>query len=367
MNFIWIIVFFLVLLSGCGYVSWHVWQILPFSSLGKWIVVAFLLLCLVCFFANFIFGIDQYPMSLSVFFYQLGNSSIFIGLYLVIFFLLMDLGLTIHLVPKSFLYNSWSGSLSTLVLMLGTFIYGYFNYQHKQRVPLELSSDGKLKHEHRLVMLTDLHLGYHNRADEFNKWIDKVNAENPEVILIAGDIIDGSIRALEEQKMASEFKKLKAPIYACLGNHEYISGEPRAQKFYQEAGIHLLRDNSAIISLKGGDRILVVGRDDRTNVRRSSLTNLIAGQPKTLYTILMDHQPYHLEEAEQSKINFQLSGHTHYGQVWPISWIEDAIYEDAFGPLQKGDTQYYVSSGIGIWGGKFRIGTRSEYIVATIK
>jgi len=72
------------------------------------------------------------------------------------------------------------------------------------------------------------------------------------------------------------------------------------------------------------------------------------------------------EEAQQAGIDFQLSGHTHHGQVWPISWITDAIYEQAFGPLQKGNTQYYISSGLGIWGGKFRIGTRSEYIVGTL-
>ena len=66
------------------------------------------------------------------------------------------------------------------------------------------------------------------------------------------------------------------------------------------------------------------------------------------YTILLDHQPYHLEDAERYGVDFQFSGHTHYGQVWPISWIEDRMYEDAFGSLQKGNTHYYVSSGIGI-------------------
>jgi predicted MPP superfamily phosphohydrolase len=85
------------------------------------------------------------------------------------------------------------------------------------------------------------------------------------------------------------------------------------------------------------------------------------------FTILMDHQPYKLEEAEQAGIDFQLSGHTHHGQVWPISWITDAIYECAFGQHQRGNTHYYVSSGIGIWGGKYRIGTCSEYVVATIR
>lgn len=77
--------------------------------------------------------------------------------------------------------------------------------------------------------------------------------------------------------------------------------------------------------------------------------------------------PYHLEEAEQNGIDFQFSGHTHHGQVWPVSWITDALYEKAYGSLQKGNTQYYISSGLGIWGGKFRIGTQSEYVVLTIE
>ena len=112
--------------------------------------------------------------------------------------------------------------------------------------------------------------------------------------------------------------------------------------------------------------INIIGRDDRTNLRRASVETLIKKTDTSKFTILLDHQPYHLEEAEKAGIDFQLSGHTHYGQVWPISWIEDAIYENAYGPLTKGKTRYFVTSGIGIWGGKFRIGTRSEYLVATI-
>ncbi|MBQ5579237.1 MAG: metallophosphoesterase, partial [Prevotella sp.] len=128
-------------------------------------------------------------------------------------------------------------------------------------------------------------------------------------------------------------------------------------------GIHLLRDQS--ITLPYG--ITIIGRDDRTNMRRKSVKDLTKEADMSKYTILLDHQPYHLEDAERYGVDFQFSGHTHYGQVWPISWIEDRMYEDAFGPLQKGNTHYYVSSGIGIWGGKFRIGTHSEYVVLTLK
>ena len=85
------------------------------------------------------------------------------------------------------------------------------------------------------------------------------------------------------------------------------------------------------------------------------------------FLILLDHQPYHLEQAERQHIDFQFSGHTHHGQVWPISWITESIYECAFGAHKRGHTNYYVSSGLGIWGGKFRIGTRSEYVVLNLQ
>ena len=77
--------------------------------------------------------------------------------------------------------------------------------------------------------------------------------------------------------------------------------------------------------------------------------------------------PIWVSLAEKAGVDFQLSGHTHRGQVWPISWITDALYECSWGEHQRGATRYYVSSGIGLWGGKFRIGTQSEYVVATLR
>ena len=209
--------------------------------------------------------------------------------------------------------------------------------------------------------MSDLHLGYHNRKAEFARWVKLVNTEKPDLILIAGDIIDVSVRPLMEEKVWEEFRKLRAPVFACLGNHEYYSGDANAERFFRESGIQLLRDSVATIN-----GINIIGRDDRTNLRRKRVAQLMARVDTSRYTILLDHQPYQLEEAELAGVDFQLSGHTHYGQVWPISWIEDAIYEDAYGPWQRGKTQYFVTSGIGIWGGKFRIGTRSEYLVAEL-
>lgn len=372
MNRMWGLVFFVLPFAGLAYTFWRTWCILPLANVYKYIILGVLLLCFLLMFGTFgVFNIDKMPMPLATACYETGNSSIFILLYMVMLYLLLDLGRAVHLVPHSFMFNSVKGSLTVLVVITGVFTYGYFHYLHKVRQPLELptskivtsSPANKGKGEAmKLVLVSDLHIGYHNQVRELNRWVDLINKENPDLILIAGDIIDGRIRPLREENMAASFHRLKAPVIAALGNHEYYTGLKDALPFYKDAGITLLRDSA--INIKG---INIIGRDDRTNPHRKSIKQLEQGLDMTRYTILLDHQPYHLEEAQQAGIDFQFSGHTHYGQVWPISWITDAIYEDAFGPLQKGKTQYYVSSGLGIWGAKFRIGTRSEYVVATLK
>jgi len=402
MKVMWMIIFFVLPIVGLSYVLWHIWQMLPWSNPWRWTAVGIALACFLTMFLGFSGAIERMPLDVASVVYEIGNSAIFVLLYLVMIFLVLDLGRAVHLIPKAWLFGNGYTSLGVFAVMLAIFGYGNAYYYNKVRQPLEIKTDKVISLEEdsmdaqgndsmedaendslrsfgkkvtKIVLLSDLHLGYHNRRSEFKKWVDLINAEHPDLILIGGDIIDSSVRPLLEENVTEEFHCLKAPVYACLGNHEYYSGEPKAQQFYRDAGIHLLRDSVAKIG-----NIAITGRDDRSNPHRKSIAEIIgqAERNRSLtmvsdkkkrkeFTILLDHQPYHLEEAEQNGIDFQFSGHTHHGQVWPISWITDAIYEDAFGPLRKGDTQYYVSSGMGIWGGKFRIGTRSEYVVLTLQ
>ena len=355
---------FLILLLplvALTYIAWHVWVLLPLSALWKSLVIALGVLSFAMLFLNFRRAFDGMPLSVAQMAYEVGTSSIFVLLYLVMIFLLLDLGRLFHLVPKTLLYHNGYTALGIFVLMLGVFVYGNLHYNNKVRMPLELKSQKPLPREYKIVMASDLHIGYHNPRKELARWVDMINAENPDFILIAGDIIDGSMRPIIEERMADEFHRLKAPVYACLGNHEFYSGVPGAKQFYKDAGIRLLVDESAVID----SSIVVIGRDDRTNMRRKPIKDLM-GSFASKYTIVLDHQPYNLDRAEAAGVDFQLSGHTHRGQVWPISWITDRIYECSWGSHQRGNTQFYVSSGIGIWGGKFRIGTQSEYVVATI-
>lgn len=359
--FFW--VFPLIVLSGMGYVLWHVWAILPFCKWLKWIVVIVMAFCTVGMFMLFGGALDRWPQPAACAAYEVSTSAIFVMLYLLITFLVLDIGRLVRLVPPSLLRDSWAGTIGVTLLMVVVFVAGNIKYHNKVRVPIELTTTKPIAHDYRMVMVSDLHLGFHNRRADLARWIDLINAEKPDMVLIAGDIVDISLRPLIEERMAEEFHRLNAPVYACLGNHEYYSNEPRAREFYQQAGIRLLSDSATVVD----STLCIIGRDDRTNPDRKELATLTHDIPDSLYTIVLDHQPYNLEKTEQCKVDFQFSGHTHRGQVWPISWITDAIYECSWGSHQRGGTRFYVSSGLGIWGGKFRIGTQSEYVVVTLK
>lgn len=358
---IWFFIFLLLPIFANVYVLWHVYRILPFVPWVKWSVVALMIVAFLLLFVGIFSGRMNMPFSLSVVIYEIGTSWIFILLYLLMIFLVLDIGRLVHLVPASLLVNSMKGSAAIALVVLGVFVYGNIHYNSKYRKELTIKTEKKLSRPYNVVMLSDLHVGYHNRKAELERWVEMINTEHPDLVLIAGDIIDNSTAPLEYQNMAENFRNIKAPVVACLGNHEYLSGTPNAQRFFDEAGITLLRD-----SIVEWEELTIIGRDDRSNPGRKSIRQLLGEIPTTSFTILLDHQPYNLNEAEEAGIDFQLSGHTHRGQVWPISWITDALYECSFGEWQRGKTQYYISSGMGIWGGKFRIGTRSEYVVATI-
>ena len=267
----------------------------------------------------------------------------------------------VGLVPRAWLYSNWLSLAVIVVLLTGVFTYGYFNYMDKRRHTVDLPTAKDVGGVVKIVMASDLHLGYHNPRKELARWVDMINAERPALVLLGGDVVDGSLRPIVAEDMAAELRRVEAPVLACPGNHEYYAGFEGSADFYRDAGITLLRDSAVTV---GG--IAVVGRDDRSNPHRKSLGALMRGVDKSKYVILLDHQPYHLEQAERAGVDFQFSGHTHHGQLWPISWITEAVYEDAYGPWRRGSTRYYVSSGLGLWGAKFRIGTCSEYVVATV-
>lgn len=304
---------------------------------------------------------------MSSIFYAIGTSWLFIFLYMFIITLFGDLVRATGFVSPSTISNYTRDNWIVLSLIVAfislLMVSGYLKYRTKERVQIPININKTVCDSNglKIVALSDLHLGYSIGVDELQEWVELINEENADIVLISGDIIDNSVRPLKEYDMAKYLRNIKSKygVYSILGNHEYISGLSESTQFIKDAGITLLKDETILVD----SCFYIVGRDDKTNPNRKPLSELVVNLDKSKPIILLDHQPYNLEEAEQNGIDFQFSGHTHRGQVWPISLITDWIYEDSYGSLQKGNTHVYVSSGMGIWGGKFRIGTQSEYVV----
>jgi predicted MPP superfamily phosphohydrolase len=369
------------------------------------VVIAIAVTAAIFFFLSMFLG-DRLPINVTSIMYKTGSTWFFILLELIVFFLLMDL---LRLLPflriSGLLYNSWAGFAGTVVLIGGMMVYGNINYFTPKRTEITVKMPINSYFTPQLssikaVFMSDLHIGYNISADEIAKWVSLVNKENPDIILFGGDIIDNSTRPLfADSSIAPLFRSLKARygIYGVLGNHEYISqrgrtiknstdptyreiqeaaataeselsntGLPEVERFYREAGITLLRDTT--INIAG--YLLITGRDDYSNPQRNSLEALLAVIPdtvrRTLPLVLLDHQPRNFNETAANGFTLQLSGHTHAGQLIPVSWITRLMYENNYGLLEKAATTFYVTSGLGIWGGKFRIGTKSEYVIVNL-
>ena len=195
-----------------------------------------------------------------------------------------------------------------------------------------------------------------------------VNAQKPDVILLAGDIFDEDLGPVIKKDMGKLLSKLEAPmgVYAVTGNHEYIGGVSQAVKYLKDHGITVLQDSVAVTEMFN-----IVGRDDRQSKvmggkPRKELASFMQNVNLNKFTVLLDHQPYHLNEAVENGIDLQISGHTHHGQLWPLSYITKSIFEVSRGYKKKDNTHIIVSTGYGTWGPPIRIGNRPEILLIDI-
>ncbi len=261
-----------------------------------------------------------------------------------------------------------AGGLIVLILVTGIVLYGYWNARMPQVRHYDLTiakKAGSLQQLH-VVMVSDIHLGTIVHNGRLIKLTDMINRLKPDLVLLPGDVIDEDIQIFEEQQMADTFRRLctKYGVFAVQGNHEYISGyADEAMHYLKEAGVHVLRDDYR----KVADCFYIVGRDDRIRERfgsgrRLELAALMQGIERSLPLILLDHQPFHLQEAQQQGVDLQLSGHTHAGQLFPIRLITRRLFETDWGYLWKGSLQIIVSSGFGTWGPPIRTGNRPEIV-----
>ena len=322
--------------------------------------VCFSVLFLICsflFVSFFIFrNSQQIPFTLGHVLYQFGTGWLVFILYMIIFLACTDL-------IKVFNYSFAYGFYISLFLTFSLLVYGYINYQHPKKQVINLSFNKPLANEEKLkiVAISDWHLGFGTGAKRFKKDIERINAENPDIILIGGDLIDNSVAPVASQEMEKGLNQLKARlgIYMVPGNHEYISGINACRDFLQKTNIQFLPDS--LVTLPCG--LQIVGRNDHANRNRLSVSEWTSLLDHDKPVIVIDHQPYNLHEAQQMKADLQFSGHTHNGQIIPLNFLIDCLFEVGYGYKKINQTHFYVSSGLALWGPPFRIGTNSEIVV----
>jgi predicted MPP superfamily phosphohydrolase len=191
-----------------------------------------------------------------------------------------------------------------------------------------------------------------------------INSENPDMVVIVGDLIDNSILPVKKADMCREFERVEARygIYMSAGNHEYISGIDACRNYLKTTRIQLLSDSVA----RPANGVAIVCRDDRQNLRRAKLDSLLTESDKGSFMVVLDHQPNAIAESQKSSVDLHLSGHTHRGQIFPLNLVTDYLFEQSHGYRKWGDTHAYVMTGLSLWGPPFRIGTHSEMLVVDI-
>jgi predicted MPP superfamily phosphohydrolase len=192
-----------------------------------------------------------------------------------------------------------------------------------------------------------------------------INSLDPDIVFLPGDVFDEDIGPVIKENLGEILRTIRSRfgVFAVTGNHEYIGGEEAACQYLSDHGIVVLRDSFVRVN----DVCYVIGREDISirqfaGKQRKSLSELLKDVDRRLAIILLDHQPFRLEEAEQSGVDLQLSGHTHHGQLWPFNYISKRIFEVSWGYKKKGSTHIYVSCGVGTWGPPVRVGNTPEIV-----
>lgn len=219
----------------------------------------------------------------------------------------------------------------------------------------------------RIFMASDIHLGTLIGNSRLDHLVDQINEYDADAVVFAGDIVDEDLRPVIKENLGEKLRQIRSRYgtFAITGNHEFYGGMDAAVKYMEDHGIRVLRDET----VKLNESLYLIGRDDLTinQVRpRKPLKELVEGLDRSLPLILLDHQPFKLENAENNGIDLQLSGHTHHGQLWPFNFITNMVYEVSWGYKQKGSTHVYVSSGFGGWGPPIRLGNRPEVVHITL-
>ncbi len=316
-----------------------------------------------------------YPSVLADIFMWIGSFWLAIMLYFFLIVVFLDfIRLINHFLPfypKAVIANFalvkqyiFYGAIAFVGIVI---LLGYINASNPliRNISIDVPKKPDSLKQLNIVAVSDIHLGTIISNGKLERIVNKINSLEPDIILLAGDVIDENVDVVIRRNMGESLKKLQSKYgtFAITGNHEYIGGAEKAVNYLSSHNITMLRDTALFID----SSFYIVGREDKeksrySGIKRKTLKEILNGVNISYPIISMDHQPFNLNESKENGIDLQLSGHTHHGQMFPFDLITKSIYEVSWGFMKDGNTNYYITSGIGTWGPPVRIGNRPEIV-----
>ena len=285
-------------------------------------------------------------------------------LYLFLFVIVTDL-LRIFIKARP---ETWG--MTVLVLTLAVFVYGVWNASRVRLKEMTLPVRD-LTHEVRIAHLSDLHLG-HFRGESFLRDILKrISDKNVDAVLITGDLFDGRKQVNDE--VTGLFREVDVPVFFVEGNHDLYTGVRTIKEKLRAAGVHVLEDE--VVPFEG---MQIVGLDYLGRDRRGPGAAAHPGRRDMLAVLnrlnldrrkpvlLLHHSPVYVDQAWEAGVDLYLAGHTHGGQLFPLTVIAGMVHTYNKGLHDHRGMWVYVSQGAGTFGPPLRVGTHSEMAVITL-
>ena len=264
---------------------------------------------------------------------------------------------------------------------VATCLYGIFNArnikvnEYSVTVNKSCGSDKHLK----AVLVADLHMGYAIGVDHITNMVEKINQQDADIVIIAGDIFDNSYDGMDDPEgIKAQLKSIKSKygVYAVYGNHDIdekiLMGftfdwggkqlhNEKMTNFMKECNIKLINDESVLIN----DEFYLVGRRDTDKPgtedgTRAEISELTKDLDKTKPIFVLSHEPDELQETADAGADIDFSGHTHDGQLFPGNLTIGLFWENPCGMIKKDNMYSIVTSGVGVYGTFMRVGTDAE-------
>lgn len=239
--------------------------------------------------------------------------------------------------------------------------YGVLRGPRVKRVTVPLAKLPRAAHGYRIAVVSDIHLGPVLGRGFAQKVVDTINATQPDLIAVVGDLVDGSVKDLGPAAAPLARLRARHGAFFVTGNHEYFSGAEQWVEEVRRLGLHPLEN--ARTELPHFDLAGVNDLRGASEGQGPDFTRALGDRDTTRACVLLAHQPVQIHEAVAHAVDLQLSGHTHGGQLWPGNLIAAAANPTVAGLERYGDTQLYVSRGAGAWGPPTRVGAPSDITV----